>query len=386
MGCISSKFLAASDLDRKISAHHVVSLTSTTYGALNLDHKQEEEKAPPPKEEVEKQICTTKVTKISPSPLPSALLFTPQSKKRVAAEEPSEIIDTWELMKDLSDEIPIWSPAMRPAKSQATDSPKKQRRRLLSKENNSPRDFSPRQTPNPNRVLRPFSSSANRQPSKLVIDVKSPKVLEKDWGNAGSRRSLSPLFDPELVASFEKELKKEGEQIKKTVPKKPNSSSLLLEKFEEKCPPSGGNALILYSTTLRGIRKTFEDCNVVRNLIEGYDVRIIERDISMDSGFREELRVLMGKEEARPPLLFVKGRLIGGAEEVLKLEEEGNLGTLLEGIDKKEVSGCGFCGGMRFVMCRECNGSCKVLDEEEKKMVKCEECNENGLIHCPLCC
>lgn len=298
------------------------------------------------------------------------------------AEEPQEIINTLELMKDLS-------PAVRPAKAQGpelTDTPKKQRRRLLGKEN-----CSPRENPSPNRVLRPFSSSANRQPSMLFVEVKGQK-LEKDWGNAGSRRSLSPFFDPELIASFERELNKAGEQIKKmdssklVISPKAHDSRILLEKFEEQCPPGGEDALVLYTTTLRGIRKTFEDCNAVRSMIEAYDVKIVERDISMDSGFREELRELMKKKEMRPPLLFVKGRLIGGAEEVLKLEEEGKLELLLHGIAKRGASSCGVCAGMRFVMCRGCNGSCKVLDEEEKKMVKCGDCNENGLIHCPLCC
>lgn len=375
MGCISSKFVAT---DREISAHHVVSLTSTTYGVLNLDRKQEDEA----KEEEKQAYASTKVTKVSPLP-PS--IFTPQSKKRVLCEEPAEIINAWELMKDLS-------PAVKPAKGpELSISPKKQRRRLLSKENNSPRErcsprerSSPREVMNPSRVLRPFSSLANRQPpSKLVIDTKSQK-LERDWGSVGSRRSLSPLFDPELVAAFERELSNEG--ATKPFTQKARDSQHLLERFEEKCPPGGENALVLYSTSLRGIRKTFEDCNAVRTAIDAYDVKVIERDISMDSGFREELRVLMGTKEVRPPLLFVKGRVIGGAEEVLKLEEEGELGLLLQGIAKKEAAGCGVCGEMRFVMCRECNGSCKVMDEEMKKMVKCGECNENGLVHCPLCC
>ncbi|RZC84067.1 hypothetical protein C5167_046854 [Papaver somniferum] len=95
-----------------------------------------------------------------------------------------------------------------------------------------------------------------------------------------------------------------------------------------KCPPGGENSVVIYTTTLRGIRKTFEECNVVRSVIESHDIRVIERDISMDSGYREELRLLMGKKEVRLPLVFVKGRLIGGSDEVVKLEEEGKLDTL----------------------------------------------------------
>ncbi|RWR94761.1 hypothetical protein CKAN_02407100 [Cinnamomum micranthum f. kanehirae] len=78
------------------------------------------------------------------------------------------------------------------------------------------------------------------------------------------------------------------------------------------------------------VRMTFGDCNRVRSLIESQCIQMIERGISMDSGFREELRVLMEKE-VRVPVVFVKGKLMGEADEVLILEE-GKLSFLLEGI------------------------------------------------------
>ncbi|URE11855.1 Glutaredoxin [Musa troglodytarum] len=167
--------------------------------------------------------------------------------------------------------------------------------------------------------------------------------------------------------------------------RKAHDPSFLLRSYQEKCPPGGENTVVLYTTTLRGIRKTFEDCNAVRSTLESYHVRIMERDISMDSGYREELRSLMGSKEAKVPAAFVRGRLIGGAEEVLRLEDEGKLELLLEGIPRA-ASSCEGCAGMRFIMCMDCSGSCKVLDEEQKKMVKCGVCNENGLLHCPICC
>ncbi|KAJ6800904.1 uncharacterized protein M6B38_202575 [Iris pallida] len=405
MGCISSKLLAtADDLDRRISTHHVVSLTSSTYGVLSLDRRDGEEQ----EKEVEESsvvvvAAASKATTNRTPMIPVAL--TPDKKKPTTTREapPTEVINTWELMKDLTgNQTAIWSPAMKPAikpaVAAATPTPRK-RKVLQGKENNNNNNnssvsralsSSANSTPKevvPSRVLRPFSSAANKKPSPLTIDVKKPSRIDREWGGggavSGSKRSLSPLFDPELVASFERELRREGrEQIKKMVsPKVPG----LLESFELKCPPGGENAVVLYTTTLRGIRKTFEDCNAARGAVESHRVRVVEKDISMDSGFREELRALMGRKEVRPPMVFVKGRLIGGAEEVLKLEEEGKLGLLFEGMPKNDENGCGVCGGMRFVMCRECNGSCKVLHEEEGSTVKCQHCNENGLIHCPNC-
>ncbi|KAK1323442.1 Uncharacterized protein QJS10_CPA02g00987 [Acorus calamus] len=188
-------------------------------------------------------------------------------------------------------------------------------------------------------------------------------------------RDFSPLFDPELIESFERELCKEQEQIKKMISSKPGKRKVF-EGFEKRCPPGGEDAVVIYTTTLRGIRRTFEECNVVRSVIESHDVRTVERDVSMDSGFKEELRLLMGKNEVRVPMVFIKGWMIGGAEEMTKAEEAGRLEEMLEGIPRGPGWRCEGCGGMRFVMCFDCNGSCKVLDKEVKKMVKCAVCNK----------
>ncbi|XP_019446156.1 PREDICTED: uncharacterized protein At3g28850-like isoform X2 [Lupinus angustifolius] len=148
---------------------------------------------------------------------------------------------------------------------------------------------------------------------------------------------------------------------------------------------------------LRGVRRTFEACNAVRSGFEAFGVLICERDVSMDNGFKEELRELLkGKEKEAmvPPRVFVKGFYIGGAEEMLKVVEEGLLGELLEGLPRKKIGDiCDGCGDMRFLPCFQCNGSCKVVKEEDmgqkqrrrSVMVKCSDCNENGLVVCPLC-
>ncbi|KAJ6428723.1 hypothetical protein OIU84_020402 [Salix udensis] len=101
--------------------------------------------------------------------------------------------------------------------------------------------------------------------------------------------------------------------------------------FPEKCPPGGSDSVVLYTTTLRGIRKTFEDCNSIRFLLESFQVLFFERDVSMHVEFKEELwRILDGK--VNPPRLFIKGRYIGGSEEVLGLHEQGWFRVLFEGI------------------------------------------------------
>ncbi|CAN0847119.1 Uncharacterized protein At3g28850 [Linum grandiflorum] len=273
----------------------------------------------------------------------------------------------------------------------------------IKRSSSSPCDFN--FTPRP--ILKPNSNSNCNNPHpkaaiRLSYPVKSSPKLAKfntellSSSSSNSKRSFnSPLFDPDLVALYERELSAEGEQVKRIISltsnkalslNKSNDSESLLSGFEEKCPPGGQNGVVVYTTTLRGIRRTYEDCNAVRSIVDSYHVHVIERDVSMDSGFKEELRSLMGTNQVKVPLVFVKGRLIGGAATVTKLDEEGKLEGLFGGIQRRLSAGCRRCGGVRFVMCRECNGSSKVLDEEIKKKVRCGECNENGLIQCPVCC
>ncbi|KAL4379365.1 hypothetical protein GQ457_02G040910 [Hibiscus cannabinus] len=170
-----------------------------------------------------------------------------------------------------------------------------------------------------------------------------------------------------------------------------------LSDFEEKCPPGGENAVVFYTTSLRGIRKTFEDCSRIRFLLDSFKVSVQERDVSMDMGFREELWNILGCRVI-PPKLFIKGRYIGGADEVVGLHEQGKLKKLLEEIPSSgNVANnvCSCCGNFRFLICSNCNGSRKVYDRDhdpdrdrdhELCIKRCNDCNENGLVKCQFCC
>lgn len=168
-----------------------------------------------------------------------------------------------------------------------------------------------------------------------------------------------------------------------------NKEYLSLYDFEEKCPPGGKECVVLYTTSLRGVRKTFEDCNTTRVLLESFGIQFHKRDVSMHMEYREELWKVFGGRVI-PPSLFIKGRYIGGAEEVVTLNEKGKLKKLLQGIpsvDRHDHRVCDGCGGYLFVLCLDCNGSRKVFTEEEDEdPVRCLKCNENGLTKCPICC
>uniref|UniRef100_A0A7N0UGW7 Glutaredoxin domain-containing protein n=1 Tax=Kalanchoe fedtschenkoi TaxID=63787 RepID=A0A7N0UGW7_KALFE len=316
MGCASSALLTPNDddfsqLGSSAFGHHIVNLTSTTYGLLTLDSPNAHHRQP--------------TTMSPPTPPPSF-------------SDP-EVINSWELMAGLDADSFRFTPSAPNSASATTPFLPRSKFRFAPDKENS----------NPNRIA----------------DIPIER-LKKD------------LF-----------LLKE--------------KSAGATKQEDSCPPDAENRVVVYTTTLRGIRKTFEACNAVREAIQGLGVMVCERDVSMDRGFREELKELMnnGKKETEEagrftlPQVFIKGKHIGGAEEVLRLQEEGGLHELLDGLPRVPTTGhvCDGCGGIRFLPCFTCNGSCKMVvsavnkkTQKQNVIVRCPDCNENGLVLCPICC
>ncbi|KAE8688809.1 putative LRR receptor-like serine/threonine-protein kinase [Hibiscus syriacus] len=142
-------------------------------------------------------------------------------------------------------------------------------------------------------------------------------------------------------------------------------------------PPPGQSPM--GNSRLRVVRSTFEDCKTVRSILRGFRVSIDERDLSMDSRFLNELKGTLGKSQLTLPRVFIGGRYLGGAEEIKQLHETGELKKLMEGLSAAEPGTCSVCGGYRFVLCNECNGSRKLFTEKSG-FKTCTDCNENGLI------
>lgn len=176
-------------------------------------------------------------------------------------------------------------------------------------------------------------------------------------------------------------------------------------------PPESAGRVVVYLTSLRGIRHTYEACWSTAAILRSYGVRVDERDLSMHAGFKDELRAALGDDGGRlpppppPPQLpqvFADGRHLGGAEEVRRLHEAGELASALDACDAAppcaaatkgggaggaQDDACARCGGVRFVPCAACSGSCKVFveDADGGAFRRCPECNENGLVKCAVC-
>ncbi|TKY47572.1 electron carrier [Spatholobus suberectus] len=150
-------------------------------------------------------------------------------------------------------------------------------------------------------------------------------------------------------------------------------------------PDSDHAAVVVYYTSLRVVRRTYDDCRAVRSILRGFAVAIDERDVSVDERFREELQRILGRRNVPLPSVFVGGVYVGGADDVRKLYDSGELQELIGRLPKSQRNMCDLCGGLRFVVCDECDGSHKVFGEKSGGFRSCSSCNSNGLIRCPAC-
>ncbi|KAI4339571.1 hypothetical protein MLD38_024497 [Melastoma candidum] len=303
----------------------------------------------------------------------------PRTPVRSPPGEP-EMINAWELMEGLEDEV------------------------------------SPFRSPN---HVKSFSFDVIPSPAHDPCDL--PKSRFRDDGSISPEpvRSGGVVmdFDPEIIASSRKSLQESSpdhpfhrhstnSQENASTDGETQTSTTETVETEEKPEFSSKQKVVLYFTSLRGVRKTYEDCCHVRLILKGIGVRVDERDVSMHSGFKDELSDLLrdGIYRGGLPRVFVGREYIGGAEDVTRMHEEGVLEKALEGCQRMDEKGggvgetCEACGDIRFVPCETCSGSCKVYyyeegEEEEGEegeglsgFKRCLDCNENGLIRCPNCC
>ncbi|XP_061367113.1 uncharacterized protein At3g28850-like isoform X2 [Gastrolobium bilobum] len=385
-------------------SYHVVALTSTTLGNLKLNSPASNYQLPQNEKEKNEALLESKKIQEFSMGLIEAKTWSnmieqklpkvvPKTPIRTPPGEP-ETINTWELMEGLEDTSPFRSP---------------NHFRSFSFDANG--DFGD-------------DHVVNVDPPKLSVTA-SPKPLWLQMTDEESK--LNPVisdFDPEVISSFRKSL----QQLSPDSPfhlrsattdeeKQGTRKGLLSEEkkikdgdvvMDVKLAPRGKERVVVYFTSLRGVRKTYEDCCQVMLILKGLGVRVDERDVSMHSGFKEELRELMGDGFGGGglPRVFVGSNYIGGAEEIQRLHEDGKLEKMLGCCEKIEDSGgsegggvCEACGDIRFVPCETCSGSCKIYyegDEDEEEydggevseygFQRCPDCNENGLIRCPMCC
>ncbi|CAH8363354.1 unnamed protein product [Eruca vesicaria subsp. sativa] len=334
---------------RKGDTHHLVSLTSTSYGSLLL-------------------IDASQNSSDQQQTLPRVSISGKNTPDLISGDSlsPDSVINTWELMDGLDDdefEFEIPKLGNKPISSLDSD---------LCPKPDTDLNVSGLKLDGSYELVR---VEQEEEEGWVPLTYKPKQPL---WKHLSEESFLSGL-DPSIVSSYKKCLSP-NQTI--NVPTSGCSSPMRTQaKAEDK--------IVLYFTTLRGIRKTYEDCCCVRTILRGFQVTVDERDISMDSKYRKELQSLLGdvKKPVCLPQVFVGDTHIGGVEEVMKLNDSGELAEMLKGFTACEYLGtCRSCGDARFVPCTNCDGSTKVFEEEDEMFKRCLKCNENGLVRCGECC
>ncbi|XP_044968316.1 uncharacterized protein At3g28850-like [Hordeum vulgare subsp. vulgare] len=341
-----------------------------------------------------------------------------------------EVINAWELMAGLEDQAPTPRAAHHQPPPPTTppwmladqDVPlafEFDPQILSSFREALAQDTSPSQKPDTASSPTDKEESPSRQQAKVGDDASAGTPVSPP-----TRDTASSPADKEKEEPASQKDKKDGADASACTPVSPPARDMpelsgivraRINAFQEKIlerrtsngareakvlgPPGGKRKAVVYFTSLRGVRKTFVDGCAVRSILRCYGVRVDERDVSMHAAFKSELaQLLTGPSAAATlPRVFVDGRYLGGAEDVQALHEAGELSRALEGCDAAPVrklgcmEACSACGDVRFVPCETCYGSCKIFVEDEEEdddgeFRRCPDCNENGLIGCPVCC
>ncbi|XP_034740123.1 glutaredoxin domain-containing cysteine-rich protein 1 [Etheostoma cragini] len=150
--------------------------------------------------------------------------------------------------------------------------------------------------------------------------------------------------------------------------------------------------IVIYTTSFRVVRTTFERCELVRKIFQNHRVKFVERNIALDIEFGKELEERCKRVGESPslPVVFIDGHFLGGAEKILGMNESGELQDLLTKIERvQQPQTCQTCGGFAFIPCPMCHGSKMSVFRncftDSFKALKCTSCNENGLQPCGSC-
>ncbi|KAL1217603.1 hypothetical protein V5N11_004764 [Cardamine amara subsp. amara] len=227
----------------------------------------------------------------------------------------------------------------------------------------------------------PSPSPSPKHASRVFHRVRAVNLILKSWPTRPSTQLLRADSEPI-------NLRRNPESDSKQSNPDSDSKQSKSEPDVRISIPGADTSIVVYFTSLRVVRSTFEDCKAVTAILRSFPVRIDERDLSMDASFATELQRIFGGEKdenknqtqtPKVPRVFIGGKYIGGAEVVKQLHEIGELKKLVQELPKIEPSVCEMCGDHRFVPCNECHGSHKV-HTEKLGFRSCLACNENGLV------
>ncbi|XP_014250566.1 glutaredoxin domain-containing cysteine-rich protein CG31559-like [Cimex lectularius] len=148
--------------------------------------------------------------------------------------------------------------------------------------------------------------------------------------------------------------------------------------------------LVVYTTTMGVIRATYLRCLKARHILRTNMIKYTEKDVFMSKSFQNELKERLGTDSVSLPQIFLEGSHLGDVEVLEKMNETGELRSILQPYRSKEAcTTCQVCGDFRLLPCNVCNGSKKSVHRNqfstELVSLRCMHCDEAGLVKCYAC-
>lgn len=216
--------------------------------------------------------------------------------------------------------------------------------------------------------------------NSLRSDANAPKTTKKAQTNAAiTALKSNKMVETDAVSSDN--IINNNKQLLTGGRKSPIRPKNLSGEENEK-RGSDESVVVLYSTTWQGNLKVFEDCNAVRMILRSVGASFDERNIHEHPEYEQQLK----QNISTPiivPTLWVKGRCMAGADNILQLYKKGILGSLLREAIPGSKAPC-ICRGGKFLICPLCKGRGRLVRLGEIAS-SCRHCSGTGLIKCTNC-
>ncbi|CAB1325642.1 unnamed protein product [Coregonus sp. 'balchen'] len=184
---------------------------------------------------------------------------------------------------------------------------------------------------------------------------------ENEWDDllmyAGASKDRAPISHKRVNI-----LSKNG--TVRGVKHKVSAGQALFENLPNACGPEltlEFGRIVIYTTSFRVVRTTFERCELVRKIFSNHRVKFLEKNIALDCEYGKDLE-----------------------ERCKRVGEPLSLPVRVQ-----HPHMCQTCGGFAFVPCPMCHGSklsvFRNCFTDSFKALKCTWCNENGLKPCSSC-
>ncbi|CCD73785.1 Glutaredoxin domain-containing protein [Caenorhabditis elegans] len=175
-----------------------------------------------------------------------------------------------------------------------------------------------------------------------------------------------------------------------------------LLKLDDRSKNAGNSGVIVYLTSCGVLRRSYDRCKNVTQLLEAFRVKYEIRDLNISNFHVAELaeKLKLNVEFQKDlifdslPLIYVDGYFLGNEKTIVELNDVKLLDNILGKYQNQAPSSvCSECGNRGYIVCRMCHGSRRRHQQNATSSVenpfglvlRCSSCDENGIARCEKC-